>query len=154
MLTVKQLAIDLEALQTGDCWLGYNASEILDSIDHNMAQVKGYRQGNSIWQIVNHIAFWRQLVARCLIEMKRIEGTETGMDAPATGSIAEWKQTLDRFNDSFEQLKTAILNFDESMLFQPVGGKGSYYHLITGSIQHDAFHLGQVMMLKRLALTS
>ena len=154
MNTIKQLATDLETLQTGNCWLGYNAHEILDGIDHTMAQVKAFEQGNSIWQIVNHIAFWRQLVAGCLGEKRAIEGNKTGMDAPVTGSEAEWKETLGRFNNSFEQLNTAILNFDESMLFQPVGGKDSYYYIITGSLQHDAFHLGQIMMLKQKARVS
>lgn len=116
-----------------------------------MALTKAYDAGNSIWQIVNHISFWRELVTRRINEKAAIDTDETGHDAPPVTDQQEWEKTLLRFNRSFEKLHAAILQFDETLLFDELDGKGSYYYNITGCIQHDAFHLGQIMMLKRVA---
>src|SRR6185436_7328923 len=92
--SVQQLATDLDNLQKGNCWLGDNANEILDGISFKTAMQQAFNGGNTIWQIVNHISFWRELVTKRLIERKDIEGEKTGMDAPAEVSEKQWKQTL------------------------------------------------------------
>jgi hypothetical protein len=151
METVKQLAGNLLALQSGNCWIGYNASEILEGITSEMAQTNAFEKGNTIWQIVNHISFWRDITASRLTEKKGIDTDETGMDQPAMLSDDAWAQTKQRFNDSFQSLHTAILNIREEELSLKLGEQGTVYSNITGCLQHDAFHLGQIMLLKRLA---
>jgi len=152
MQTTKQLAADLEALQSGDSWLGYNAHEILEGISYKMAQCKAYESGNTIWQIINHISFWRETVARRLMEHKGIEEEHDGLDAPAIVNHEQWEITKQQFDKAFELLKKAILDFDGAALFREAGNRGSYYFNITGCIQHDAYHLGQVVILKKLAI--
>ena len=152
MLITKQLAADLEALQSGHCWIGYNALEILEGISFEMALTRGYEHGNSIWQIVNHISFWREIVAKRLIERKGITADKTGMDEPQIISADAWEQTKQRFNDSFEILLNATLQLKEEELYTELGTKGNSYFNITGCMQHDAFHLGQVILIKQSIL--
>jgi uncharacterized damage-inducible protein DinB len=152
MLITKQLAADLETLQTGYCWIGYNAVEILDGITFEMAVAKLYANGNTIWQTINHISYWRELLSQRLVEQQGIEGEKTGFDEPEEVTADAWEQTKKRFHCAYEQLKNAILHLDESLLYSPAGDKGSYYFNITGCMQHDAFHLGQIILIKNSIL--
>lgn len=153
MITAKQLAADLQALHSGDCWIGYNATEILEGITREMALIKACESGNSIWQIVNHISFWRGVVAKRLSEKRVVVQDQNGMEPPSSVNAVAWEQTLKRFNASFELLYAAIAGFDDKDLFNTPGDNGTYYYNITGCLQHDAFHLGQIMLLKKLALS-
>jgi len=152
MQTTKQLAADLETLQSGQSWLGYNAHEILEGISYKMAGNKAYESGNTICQLINHISFWREMVAKRLMEKRGIESEYNGFETPAIENGREWEMTKQRFDDAFQLLKNAILQFDDSELFKEAGKSGSYYYNITGCIQHDAYHLGQVVILKKSAI--
>ena len=72
MANIQQLVTDLDNLQSGNCWTGYNALQILSGINAEAAQIKGYEKGNSLWQIVNHISYWRELVARRIRERRPV----------------------------------------------------------------------------------
>ena len=63
-LTTAQLAFELEQVQKGNCWIGNNAMEILDGINWKKAGFKAFSEGNSIWEITNHISHWREVVTR------------------------------------------------------------------------------------------
>lgn len=51
-----------DLLQEGDCWIGWNMQQVLKGINAKAAAYAGHRQGNTIWQLVNHLVFWRKTV--------------------------------------------------------------------------------------------
>ena len=153
MQTTAQLAEDFDALHCGHWWIGYSATEILADVTFEMAMVKAYEKGNSIWQLVNHLSYWREVVARRITEQKGIEADRTGLDIPEQANAEEWERTKARFNASYTTFKTAVESLPEEKLAQPLGEKGSNYFNINGCIEHDSYHLGQVMLLKQLALS-
>lgn len=117
-----------------------------------MACTKLYLNGNTIWQTLNHISYWRELVTQRLVNMQGIEGQKTGFDEPEEITAVAWEQSKQRFQQAYDQLKNAILHLEESMLHTSAGDKGSYYFNITGCMQHDAFHLGQIILAKNSVL--
>ncbi len=149
MKSTEILAKELQALQQGKSWLGYNALEILDGIDYQKAQFAAFPGGNSIWQIVNHISHWREVVIEQLEKGEWLGKEVTGMDAPDKPTEAGWSQTLERFQQAFEKLRETMLSIPEEKLVQKIG-KVKPGQLMFGIIQHDAFHLGQIMLLKRM----
>jgi uncharacterized damage-inducible protein DinB len=149
-LTTAQLAFELEQVQKGNCWIGNNAMEILDGINWKMATCKAFATGNSIWEITNHIAHWREVVTRRLSFVPIKEAEITGMEAPALPTAEDWSKTLERFNNSFEKLQQAILAFPEDKL-ETMLTSGTYLSTIIGLIEHDTYHLGQIILLKRMA---
>ena len=152
MQIVQQLAADLEALQSGECWIGYNANEILDDIDFETAQWRSHEKGNSIWQLVNHISFWREVVAARLNSRKYAPTEKTGLEDIIVVDAQAWHEAKSHFEEASRRLHKAILNFDNDRLLDLLDSRaGTYYYNITGLIQHDAFHLGQIMLLKRMA---
>ena len=143
----------LDDLQQGECWIGNNAEQVLNGIDAKTAAKKGYDGGNSIWQLVHHITFWRKHV------VKRIE---KGMELPFEGpefyqppnpSEESWNETVQDFKAAYHLLREAILSMDGKKLDQPLEGEGiqyTYYKQIMGVMQHDAWHLGQIILIRKM----
>lgn len=64
---------------------------------------------------------------------------------PKGNNLADAMRQLDR---SQEELIGIIAKFDERILQQEVPHKKySYYKLLHGIIQHDLYHLGQIVMI-------
>jgi uncharacterized damage-inducible protein DinB len=95
---------------------------------------------HSIWQILNHICFWREVV------VGRLEGKEPAADElerrnfeePVDRSDDAWKASLDRFTRSQQLVRGAVesgkLTEDRFRFLVP----------------HDAYHVGQVMYIRAL----
>jgi uncharacterized damage-inducible protein DinB len=151
MTTIQQLVTDLDNLHNGNCWTGYNALQILSGIDAETAKTKPYEKGNSLWQIVNHISYWRELVARRVRERKPVRAEQEGFDFPEVANEASWENTRQRFNQSYQLLRYAINNLGQEELYREMDGGQTLYYNIQGCLLHDSFHLGQVILLKRMA---
>lgn len=152
MKTTEQLAADLETLQAGNCWIGYNANDIIQDITVEMALFSAYKEGNTIWQLVSHISYWRELVMERITSKKRSpEDPQNGFSLPPVVDKKNWQLTIARFNEVYSRLLHTIRNLDNHQLPEIIPGKGSLYYNISGCLQHDAFHLGQIVMLKQLA---
>ena len=151
MKTVQQLVTDLDNLQKGDSWLGYNALQVLNGIDASSAASKAYEKGNSIWKLVNHISYWRAFVAKRVKEKRFISSAEEGFSEPLIKDEESWNMTVQHFIQSYEDLRSSIALLKEEELFTPLENGQTLYYNINGCILHDAFHLGQVIILKRMA---
>ena len=138
-------------LQHGDCWIGVNFKNALHGIDAAKAAHKVSADTNSTWQLVNHLTYWRTIV------VNRLEGSN---DRPAFADFllpdevneSNWKQALLDFEAAYHLLIKTIKHFDEAYLHYPSPKKEqTYYELLLGALQHDAYHLGQIVLLKKEA---
>ncbi len=136
-------------LQHGDCWIGINFKEALANIDTIKAIAVHHINGNCIWQLVNHITYWRTVTVTRLGGSLQYPPFSDFM-LPEALTEDNWKQTLLDFETAYHQLRSAILHFNPEHLQQPSPKKEqTYYDLLMGCLQHDAYHLGQMMLLKK-----
>jgi uncharacterized damage-inducible protein DinB len=139
-----------EDLYEGDPWIGVNLMDTLKNLSPEQASKKISPQWNSIWEIVNHITSWRQNVL-LRVQGKLIESpADNYFSAITDTSETAWIDTLQRLKDTQHQWTAFVENFNEDdfeNIYQPNGG--SYYEHIHGIIQHDAYHLGQVVLLAK-----
>lgn len=146
MEKITQLFNDL---QQGDCWIGVNMQQALAGISAQQAARKLGENGNSIWQLVNHLVYWRETV------ILRLQGEDAYPPGPdfATPAIADesaWKNTLHEFNAAYVKLLQCLSRFDTSRLDKPSPKPGqTFYQLIMGCLQHDGYHMGQIVLLKK-----
>ena len=83
-----------------------------------------------------------------------------GGDYPAVGepTAARWKDALDALDKSHATLATVVQGMSDDALLKPTNdprnrplGTGvSYYELLHGIVQHDAYHAGQIAILKKV----
>lgn len=136
-------------LQHGNCWIGNNFKDTLQGIDSVKAAQSISPEGNSIWQLTSHIIYWRSTV------VNRLTGTDNPPPfkdflLPDELHEASWKQTLHDFESAYHSLRNAIQHLkDEQLDKASPKPEQTFYQLIMGCLQHDAYHLGQIMLLKQ-----
>jgi uncharacterized damage-inducible protein DinB len=146
---INRIAKLFADLQHGDCWIGINCRDALANMDAAMAIHPGANGGNCTWQLVNHIIYWRTITVARLGGSLQPPPFEDFM-LPPEGSNEHWKQTLLDFEAAYHQLRSTILHFKAEDLDKPSPKKEqTYYELLMGCLQHDSYHLGQIVLLKK-----
>jgi DinB superfamily len=136
-------------LQHGNCWIGTNFKETLHGVDAAMAADTILVNSNNIWQLTTHIIYWRTTVVNRLTGSNNPPPFKDFL-MPAEFSEANWRQTLLDFEAVYHVLRSAIHKINEEQLDKPSPKEGqTFYELIMGCLQHDAYHLGQMMLLKK-----
>lgn len=157
MTEISRIVDQLEREYDGDPWHGSPLEAILEGIDAKRAAARPIPAGHSIWELVLHMIGWKDETTR------RLSGAVAcmpgGGDWPAIGEATEerWQQTLARLEASHHALIKAVKALPETRLYEPTNdtrngplGTGvSYYVLLHGIVQHDAYHAGQIALLKK-----
>jgi uncharacterized damage-inducible protein DinB len=138
-------------LQHGDCWIGNNFKEVLHGVgvDKALQDISG--NTNSIWQLVAHITYWRTSVVNRLTGSNNPPPFQDFL-LPADCNEVTWRQALHDFEAAYHLLRNAIQHFNPDNLDKPSPKKEqTFYELMLGCLQHDAYHLGQMMLLKKVS---
>ncbi len=96
---------------------------------------------HSIWQLVNHVVFWRNVTlnkAEGLPTPSEAECNQRNFEAPADVSEDAWSNTKQALEDSYRALRPILEG-------KKPGLDRAKYHLT-----HDAYHLGQIMHLRAM----
>lgn len=151
MIETKRIKKLFEDLYQGSPWIDVTIMDTLKSITAEQASRKITPKRNSIWEIVNHMIAWRENV------LLRVQGNE--IITPNNNyfveikdtSDAEWQETLQRLANSQEQWIRFLENFDAAQLENIYPSNHmTYYEHIQGILQHDSYHLGQIVLLSKL----
>ena len=120
------------------------------------------RGRKSIWQLTLHAAYWKYAVRRQLERAMSAASADESSRFPrtpsnwptvsATAGEREWKADIALLRDEHERLLEAIAAVPINRYGRkpPRGEKWTVGELIVGIAQHDAYHAGQIQMLKRL----
>ncbi len=148
-IEINRIVKLFESLQHGDCWIGTNFKEALHAVDAGIAAYTISGKSNSIWQLINHIIYWRTTVVNRLTGSNNPPPFKDFL-LPDQLNEPNWKQTLHDFEAAYHLLRNAIHNIKDEQLDKPSPKEGqSFYQLIMGCLQHDAYHLGQMILLKK-----
>jgi uncharacterized damage-inducible protein DinB len=153
-----RLADQIGRAHDGDPWHGSPVKAILDGVTHEQAARRPPNGAHSIWEVVLHMTGWRTEVAR------RATGEPAGEPAagdwPAVGdaTAARWQAALAALDAAHEQLIAVVSRLSDERMLQPTNdprhrelGTGvTYYELLHGIVQHDAYHAGQMSLLKKV----
>ena len=146
------LADQLERGFRGGAWHGPAVAEALDGVDAAAAAELPSPRAHSIWQIAHHIGVWID-VARRRIEGEPIDQVPVEVDWPAAlgSSEADWKAEVETLEEAHRRLHAAVKGLDDSRLDDPVGGSDPTVRgMLCGVLQHNAYHAGQIVMLKKV----
>jgi uncharacterized damage-inducible protein DinB len=149
MTEVEQFADTLQRAFDGESWQGGSLSELLGGVTAEQAKKRPLPQAHGIWELVLHIGVWHRVVQR------RMQGEAVlpaGNDNfPERGQTeAEWQQAVEALRKSTRETADAIRRFPASRLDEQVPGKNyPYRHMLSGVSTHDAYHAGQIALLKK-----
>jgi uncharacterized damage-inducible protein DinB len=129
----------------GNAWHGPNVKSTLAKIN---AGDKDARIGNghSIIELVGHMAAWRHFVAERLKGNAGFQVTDEN-NFPV---IEKWETALQSLEETQKELLSAIKQCTEEKLLEEVPTrKYNFYTLLHGIIQHDIYHIGQIVMIQK-----
>lgn len=139
-------------LHNGEPWLDVTLTGMLKGINASRASAKPLENIHSIWEIIVHITFWRINLSRKLTGEKTVREDEPkDWDPIKDTSESAWRQTLECFDESIKLLSEILANippekFDD--IYTP--NNTTYWELLYGTLEHDAYHLGQIVLLRKL----
>jgi uncharacterized damage-inducible protein DinB len=150
----ESIAVELKNALRGDAWHGPALLELLDGVSADEAMQRPIPSGHNIWELVLHLTSWSG------IALRRIQGGQPqphkGEDWPDSGEISaeHWAAVVQALADSHERLCEAADKLsDDALSANAPGSSRSIAYMLHGVAQHDAYHGGQISLLKKLVTT-
>ena len=160
MNEIQRIVEELEAAYAGSPWHGPSLKDNLAGVTASQAS-RRLGERHTIWELVLHLAAWRGEIVR------RLQGHEAGTPpegdyppAPEGAAATEeaWRKALTWLDDAQKRLLDAVRSVADADVHRPLldyrdnaGGEGATRSVtLHGLAQHDAYHSGQIALLKRL----
>lgn len=147
----------LRRILEGEAWHGPSVLESLAGVSASHAASHPIAGGHSIWELVLHLATDHALVLR------RIAGDGSPLTAEASWppcpapTEQNWQRAREELTRLNAELRQAVRDFPAERLDQLLVPESPYtaYTQFIGVTQHQAYHAGQIALLKRaLAATA
>lgn len=109
----------------------------------------------NIWRLTLHVAYWKYTIRRHLEggKLPRFPRSPANFPAlPAVPDEAAWKADRALLAEEHRGLLAGITRLDPASLKRrpPAGRRWTWGEMIIGIAMHDAYHTGQIQLLKRL----
>jgi uncharacterized damage-inducible protein DinB len=150
MHEAERIADQARKMFHGGAWHGPSVLEVLADVDADEAASHPIAGAHSIWELVLH------LVATQAVLLRRMDGEKAGLNCeefwPAVPpvSASAWTETVERLEQQEAELRQKIATFPEERLEARLTAEGSSaYNNFHGYVQHNAYHAGQINLLKR-----
>lgn len=137
-------------LYDGHPWIDVTLLGTLKNLSAKQSSKKISSQWNTIWEIVNHLISWRLNV------LQRVRGQvlitpDTNYVVPVENtSETAWQQTLLRLEESQKQWEIFLKDSSDNDFSKKYPANAfTHYEHIHGILQHDAYHLGQIVLLSK-----
>ncbi len=150
MREMDRIADQLQRAFERNAWHGPALMETLAGLTAAEAQSRPVATAHTIWEMVQHLSSWKEIVARRLAG-ERIDDVAADFDWPPVADSSEsgWQATLQHLSEAQRKLLDAVKVFDPMRLMSSVPGTNyTYFVMIHGSQQHDVYHAGQISLLK------
>ncbi|HEX7847508.1 MAG TPA: DinB family protein [Chitinophagaceae bacterium] len=151
MNTTAQIAKHLRDVHFGGNWTSVNYKETLADVSWEEASTKVY-SFNTILTLTYHTHYYISAVLKVLQGEPLNAKDQYSFDHPPVQSKEEWEQLLEKkwsdaklFVELIEQLPDSKLTeifIDEKY--------GTYYRNLAGIVEHLHYHLGQIVLIKKI----
>jgi len=154
MSETKRILDQLKCAYEGEAWHGPSLREILADVTAEQAAARPLPNAHSIWELVLHIAAWENAARNVLEGLPINVPPEENFPTISDTSEAAWQDALATLETVHHGLRAAIARSTDADLDTLVdnldtGRRYSVYSLLHGVVQHDLYHAGQIVMLKK-----
>ncbi len=152
--TVETIKNELDHIYGDDPWYGGSIKAVLDSLNPTFAfHSPGYGM-HSVAELVAHMISWREFAEQ------RLAGNNEYL--PDQEQTFNWKRFSPKKKMAWEIMKNRLQSnqqallgkleqADNSLLHRKVPGKPyTFYYMLMGILQHDVYHLGQIVYIHKL----
>jgi len=150
---IQSIIRNIENTLDGEPWYGRPVYSILREIDSSIAYKKPKPDSHSLIDLLYHMLTWSEFT------LKRIENDKIN-DLAAfekldwreiDPEIHDWDEALATFIATHQQIVALLQTKDDTFLGGTVDYRQyNFRFLLNGLIQHNIYHLGQIVYLKKL----
>jgi len=110
--------------------------------------------GNTIWQTLNHLNFYNELMVNRITNTPGGPAVETNEETfGATGDPEDeegWAAAVVRAHELAERVDAAVGKLTEAELGRQLQNGGTMAEALVSWLMHDAYHTGQIVLLRKL----
>lgn len=152
--TIETLKAQLELIYNGDPWYGNSIKSVINSVNPELVFNSPGSGMHSIAELVAHMLTYRNFAVNRLQastdhppeQEETFNWTKFSPDKKLV-----WETMRDLLDSNQQNLLTLLGQHNDSILDQNVAGKPySFHYLLTGILQHDLYHLGQIVYVNNL----
>ncbi|AEH00045.1 DinB family protein [Lacinutrix sp. 5H-3-7-4] len=153
MKTTSQIAKHILEFHFGGNWTASNLKTVLDSVTWQQATTK-IQDFNTIATLVFHINYYIDANLKVLEGEKLNAKDALSFNHPPITNQKDWEQFLDKIFTQAKQFAELIEQLPDTKLqaFFVDQKYGTYFRNLLGIIEHSHYHLGQIVMLKKLVV--
>jgi hypothetical protein len=150
-----QIAKQFRDVHFGGNWTASNLKENLADITWQQATSQVY-SFNTIATLVYHMNYYVSAVLKVLQGEPLDASDKYSFDHPPILSPEDWDKLMDKTWTDAENFANLIEQLPESTLWKNFADikYGNYYRNILGVIEHIHYHLGQIVLIKKILLQS
>jgi hypothetical protein len=158
MNTMAQALVrQIDATQDGDPWYGSSRAWLLEGVTADQAAAHPIPDARSIWELVLHMTAWTREVTRRLQGQPPAEPLEGDWPVVHEVTPTAWADAQATLAGAHAELLAAIAAMPPERWHAVVGesrepalGTGlDVAGMLVGLAQHDAYHTGQVAIVRR-----
>jgi hypothetical protein len=155
MNLTKQIAKQFRDVYFGGNWTASSLKEHLEDVSWQQATTKVY-SFNTIATLVFHMNYYVGVVMEVLWGNSLNASNKNSFDHPPILTRDDWEKLLDKTWREAESFAILIEQLQESKLWEDFSENkyGNYYRNICGIIEHIHYHLGQIVLIKKIILQS
>jgi hypothetical protein len=154
MNIAAQIAKHFRDVHFGGNWTSSNLKDSLAGLTWQQATTKLYSL-NTIAILVYHINYYVNEVLKVL-EGNPLEASDKfSFNCPPVLSQNDWDKLLEKTWSDAEKFSALVENMPDSQLAETFVNKkyGTYYRNLHGIIEHTHYHLGQIVLIKKILST-
>lgn len=151
MNLTAQIAKHLRDVHFGGNWTSSNLKDNLADVTWQQATTQVY-SFNTIATLVYHTNYYVDAVLKVLQGGSLDAKDKYSFDHPPIQSQEEWEKMLDKVWADAEKFAGLIEQLPENKLWEDFTDKkyGNYYRNLQGIIEHLHYHLGQIVLIKKI----
>ena len=147
------IARQIREVHFGGNWTDVNLKDTLEGVSWQQSIAK-IDHLNTIAALVFHMNYYTNAVVKVLEAEPLTSNDKYSFDLPPIQSGHDWENLKKKNLDDAERLAKLVEQFPEDRLDEDFTDKKyeSYYKNIQGIIEHVHYHLGQIVLLKKMVL--
>lgn len=147
----KQIAKHLNEVYNGGNWTWVNLHDTLKDVTWQQATTK-VQDMNTIAVLTYHMGYYVAAILNVLRGNPLDSKDELSFNHPPINSEADWQAMCNAIRDNWQALVAAIEQLPDEKLEEYFTQEkyGIYYRNLHGLIEHTHYHMGQIVIIKKL----
>ena len=153
MSLTAQIAKHFREVHFGGNWTSVNLKDNLIDVTWQQATTQVY-SFNTIAKLVYHMNYYVSVVMKVLQGELLNASDKYSFGLPPIRTQEDWEKLLNKTWTDAENFTILIEQLPENKLWEDFSDSkyGNYYRNLTGIIEHIHYHLGQIVLIKKIIL--